>query len=346
MLIKEAKRLACEWTAQYARDHEILGAYFNGSVIEMEDHATLPASSDVDINLVVDGREPAEKPGKLLYQNVLLEASFIQKDSLFPAEKLLGTYEIVGAFRKDNIILDESGQLQALLETVSSEFTEPCWVRARMKAVAEKIERVSGGFDMRGPLLQNLNPWLFSAGICTHLLMVGALVNPTVRLRYLKLRPVLLDNGCGDLYEKLLELLGCRNFTAQQTAEHLKELAVTFDRTCPHAPGTSFPFSNDIGPHARAVVIDGSEELIRQGNHREAVFWMAATFVRCHLILQQTDEEAHQDRLPAMLRMFGDMGADSNDRLAGKIEQMRQMLPELQAAAETLYQKQCLGTAQ
>lgn len=346
MLIKEAKRLAREWTVQYAKDHKILGAYFNGSVIEMEDHAMLPASSDVDINLVIEGKEPAEKPGKLLYQNALLEASFIQKDSLFPAEKLLGTYEIVGAFRKDNIILDESGQLRALLETVSGEFAEPRWVRARMKAVTDKIERMSGGFDTQRPLLQNLNPWLFSAGICTHLLMVGGLVNPTVRLRYLKLRPALLENGFGDLYEKLLGLLGCGDFTAQQTAEHLRELAATFDQTCPYAPKTNFPFSNDIGPHARAVVIDGSEELIRQGDHREAVFWMAATFVRCHLILQQTDEQAHQDRLPAMLRMFRDMGADSNVRLAGKIEQMHQMLPELQAAAEALYQKQRPETAE
>jgi|GEM_PF-3678899 len=97
MLIKNAKRLAWEWVECYAQDRRILGAYLCGSVIDMEERATLPWTCDVDIHLVIDGEEPSEKPGKLLYKDVLLEVSFIQKGSLFPAEKLLAAYEIVGA---------------------------------------------------------------------------------------------------------------------------------------------------------------------------------------------------------------------------------------------------------
>lgn len=339
MLIRDAKRLAREWVERYAQDHRILGAYLGGSVIEMEEDATLPDSSDVDINLVIDGKESSEKPGKLLYRDALLEASFIQMADLFPAERLLLFYEIVGAFRKDNILLDPDGLLRELQKTVAAAFAKPCWVQARMRRVTEKILHGTGGFRTDTPLLDNINPWLFPAGICTHLLMVGALVNPTVRLRYLKVRPVLLENGYGGLYEKLLGLLGCSGFTQEQTQRHLDALADTFDVTCRYAPQTHFPFSNDIGPHARAVVVDGSRQLIRQGDYREAVFWMAATFVRCHLILRETDGDEHQRLYPAMLRLFADMGVDSNASIARKIREIHGILPELEAAAAVLYEK-------
>lgn len=339
MLIKDAKRLAREWVERYAADHRILGAYFSGSVIEMEEEAVLPETSDVDINLVIDGEEPSEKPGKLMYQNVLLEASFIQKDSLFPAEKLLAFYEIVGAFRRDNILLDPGGLLRELHTTVSAEFAKPRWVQARMEHVTEKIKNGMAGFRLDSPLLDNVNPWLFPAGICTHLLMVGALVNPTVRLRYLKLRPVLLDHGYGELYENLLGLLRCDHFTCKQTKRHLEALTETFDTACRSAPQTHFPFSNDISPYARAVVIDGSGQLIEQGNHREAVFWMAATFVRCHLILRETNEKEHRRLFPQMLRLLADMDADSNEKITERIEEIHHILPELESAAGVLYRK-------
>lgn len=343
MLIKDAKRLAREWVEHYAENHRILGAYLGGSVIEMDGEDLLPETSDVDINLVIDGAEPSEKPGKLLYRKALLEASFIQKDSLFPAEKLLVFYEITGAFRKDNILLDPDGLLRGLHETVSASFAESRWVQVRMERVTEKIRNGTAGFRMESPLLDNVNPWLFPAGICTHLLMAGALVNPTVRLRYLKLRPVLLEHGYEKLYEKLLAILGCDHFTVEQSQCHLETLAETFDTACRYAPETHFPFSNDISPYARAVVIGGSEQLIRQGDHREAVFWMAATFVRCHLILREMDESEHQRLFPQMLRLLADLGADSNEKIAAKIEEVHRILPELQTAAGELYRKICPG---
>jgi hypothetical protein len=44
---------------------------------------------------------------------------------------------------------------------------------------------------------------------------------------------------------------------------------------------SDLPFSSDITPLARAIAIEGSQQLINAGNHREAVFWTIATFARC-----------------------------------------------------------------
>ena len=48
---------------------------------------------------------------------------------------------------------------------------------------------------------------------------------------------------------------------------------------------TRFLFSGDITPQARGVAIGGSQALIDRGDHRDAMFWIVATFARCHAIL-------------------------------------------------------------
>jgi hypothetical protein len=47
---------------------------------------------------------------------------------------------------------------------------------------------------------------------------------------------------------------------------------------------TPYRFSTDISDLARSIAIDGSRELIEGGLHREAVFWIAATYSRCRTI--------------------------------------------------------------
>lgn len=341
LTMKEAKRLALEWVQAYSRDHEIVGAYFNGSITAMDESAELSPFSDIDINIVIDSSKPEEKLGKFIYKEVLLDVSFIAKEDLLPLDKLLSTYEIAGAFRADNILLDKTSFLHELVRVVSSDFSKPNWVEARCLSVVNKIQRGIKGFHMDNPLLDNINPWLFPAAICVHLLLVGAQLNPTVRLRYLLLRPVLQKAGLTELYEELLDLIGCRNISAGQVERHLDALEQTFDLACQHSSQVSFPFSNDITSYSRPVVIDGSRHLIRQGDHREAMFWIAATFVRCHLILRTANPSAHRTLMPEFMSLLEDMGVKNNKDIQEHIEAIELILPRVKDASHTLYQDWC-----
>jgi hypothetical protein len=49
--------------------------------------------------------------------------------------------------------------------------------------------------------------------------------------------------------------------------------------------GAPFFFASDISYIARPISIGGSRELIERGYHREAVFWMVATYSRCQKML-------------------------------------------------------------
>lgn len=64
----------------------------------------------------------------------------------------------------------------------------------------------------------------------------------------------------------------------------LDALGRTFDATAAVAR-TPFLFSSDITAAARPIAIDGSRALIDRGDHREAVFWILATYARCQTIL-------------------------------------------------------------
>ncbi|HET7095074.1 MAG TPA: hypothetical protein VFI22_16400, partial [Thermomicrobiales bacterium] len=127
---------------------------------------------------------------------------------------------------------------------------------------------------------------LFAAGVTTHILLVAGLRNPTVRRRYLTTRELL--TGCGrlDAYAPLLDLLGCGRMTRSQVERHLDALAVAFD-AAKAVVTTPFSFAGDISDLARPLAIDGSRALIDAGDHREAVFWIAATWSRCQLIWQR-----------------------------------------------------------
>lgn len=326
--IDEAKTIARGWVQAYMAEHEeVLGAVLNGSVAELPDWASLPETSDVDINLIV--REaPAHKPGKFPYHGVLLEVSFLPLSMLQPKESVLTRYEIAGAFRSESQVLgDRDETLGQLAAYAAQRFSQPQWVQARCEAVYRKIEQ-GAVFSPNSPMLDNINPWLFPCGIMTHAILVAAQRNPTVRLRYLRAREVLEAWQRPDAYETLLSVLGCGAMSASRMLSHLNHLEMTYDLAAANCK-SAFPFRNDIHPASRIVAIDGSRALIEAGDHREAAFWIIVTFERCHRILRADAPDLHAQCLPDFMALLSELDADTPQKLAGRIAAVRAHLPWL-----------------
>ena len=65
MLVSQAKEIARQWVTEECEGlPDFLGAYLVGSVTQLPDDSELPASSDVDIAVVLAGSEPENKPTK------------------------------------------------------------------------------------------------------------------------------------------------------------------------------------------------------------------------------------------------------------------------------------------
>ncbi|MFF4830296.1 hypothetical protein [Streptomyces sp. NPDC001315] len=336
MKLGPARSIAAEWVARHARSDAVFrGAYFSGSTVGLPDDAELPPSSDIDIVVITAEDEPPAKPGKLRYRDTLLEVSYLPWAQLVSADDVLASYHLAGSFRTDTIIDDPTGHLRTLRAHVSGHFAARPWVRRRCQDARHRIETRLAAIDAAAPFHEQVLSWLFPTGVTTHVLLVAALRNPTVRLRYLAAREVLTDYGRLGLYPELLDLLGCRNLPARRIQHHLRELTKAFDAAAEVAK-TPFFFSSDITPPARPIAIDGSQDLIDRGDHHEAVFWIIATFARCHTVLAADAPELHHALAPAFQAAVTDLGISSTEDLLHRAEAVTRFLPRLWQTAEDI----------
>ncbi|MGH2548036.1 MAG: hypothetical protein ACRDHN_01500, partial [Thermomicrobiales bacterium] len=149
--------------------------------------------------------------------------------------------------------------------------------------------------------------------------LVPALENPTVRKRYLAARSVLARYGFETEYLAMLDLLGARDLSHEQVGGYLDSMIEAFD-AAKRVIQTPFFFAADISDVSRSVAVDGSRELIATGDHREAIFWIVATYCRCRKVL--TTDGAPGAHLPfdaGFLAMLGDLG------VAGYADRVRQV---------------------
>jgi hypothetical protein len=336
MRVGLARTAAAEWVKQHAsREAGFCGAYFSGSTIGLPEDTEMSAASDIDVVIVTEAELPL-KLGKFVYRGTLVEATYLSWNQLVSVEEVLISYHLANSFRVNTIIADPTGHMHKLQTQVSRHFAELIWVRRRCENARQKIEYGLRAIDTSAPLHDQVSAWLFPTGVTTHVLLVAALRNPTVRLRYLSARDMLMEYGHGGLYPDLLKLLGCAHLTPRRVEHHLAELAQTFDAAAAAAK-TPFFFSTDITTTARPIAIGGSYELIRAGCHREAVFWIVATFARCHKILTaDAPPDLERALAPAFDAILADLGITSASTLIRRAEDVIQFLPRLWETTEAI----------
>ncbi|MEU1370693.1 hypothetical protein ABZ454_31750 [Streptomyces sp. NPDC005803] len=337
MRVGAARAAAVHWVAAHARPATgYRGAYFSGSTVGRADDAELPPSSDVDVVVVTEEDDPPVKPGKLRHEGALLEITYVPWAELRDPEAVLSSYHLAGSFRSDTVIDDPTGDLRSLYAYVSSRFTDRRRVRRRCLDARHRVEGRLAAFDASAPFHEQVPAWMFPTGVTTHVLLVAALRNPTVRLRYRAVRDVLGAYGQPELYRELLGLLGCADVSARQVRHHVAELTRTFDATVPVAR-TPFFFSSDLTEQARPIAVDGSLELLERGEHREAVFWIIATLARCHTVLAVDAPALHTARLPAFEAAVAELtGITCTADLLDRREEVLRFLPRLEEATETV----------
>ncbi len=330
VLVKDAKEVARRWVMDEAAGAPgFSGAFFHGSINWLSDDATLPATSDVDVMVVLDGADPPDKLGKFLYRDVLLEVSYLPRDQLPSADAVLGQYNLAGSFHRPNIIADPSGWLTPLQAAVAEDYAKRRWVTTRCEHARDKIIERLQWVSPAARFHEQVITWLFPTGVTTHVLLVAGLQNPTVRRRYEAVHELLAQFGRLDFHETLLQLLGCAELSPARVERHLATLTEVFDATTPVVT-TPFFFASDLGAGARPIAIDGTRDLIERGYHREAVFWIVATYSRCLIVLAQDAPAEMQERFrPGYEHLLGDLGITSPADLQHRSAQVLEQLPDV-----------------
>src|SRR5215212_2368375 len=337
MRVQQAKEVARQWVLAAADQIPgFSGAFYHGSVNGLRDEAILPATSDVDIMVVLADPDSVDKLGKFHYRDVLLEVSYLPADQVWSAERVLGQYHLAGSFRTASIIADPTGQLTSVQAAVAKDFAQRRWVYTRCEQARDKVLNNLAGVSETAPFHDQVMPWLFATGVTTHVLLVAGLRNPTVRRRYMAVQELLTEYGHAAFYTDLLELLGCAGMRREQVAQHLAAMTEAFDAAKIMVKSPFF-FASDLSDLARPIAIDGSRELIARGSHREAVFWLAATYSRCQKVFDQDAPVEMRDRFsPGYRRLLGDLGIHGFADLQQRSDQVQELLPRVWDVAEAI----------
>jgi hypothetical protein len=286
VLVDEARTVARDWVrSEVAGQDWFRGAFLTGSALAADAGAEHPATSDVDVAVLVAGEVAPPKLGKFGARGVLLEVTYLPGTLLADADTLARDHALAPSFRTAaGILADPTGRLHELVTLIGPGFAGPPATRLRCRSVLDKQATGLAAAEPAASWHEQVSSWMFPTSLSAVAVLVAALRTPTVRTRYLAARRVLHEHGAGDVHAELLAHLGCAGCPPELVARHLDSCEEIFDAAAAVAATPLF-FRSDISSAARPIAIDGSRALVAAGDHREAVFWVVATMSRCLSIL-------------------------------------------------------------
>ena len=338
MTVKECAAIAARFVRENETRHPgYIGAYVGGSTAAMPPGAQIAGGSDMDVYVVCEAPPPSKR-GKFEYLGALIEVSYVAAADIFPAEKALGDYHLANSLRYRFVLDDPRGALCALEKKVARDFAQLSNIIRRRDHALDRVRAGLMHIDYDAPLPDLTLSWLFPTGITTHAVLVSALRNPTIRLRYLRAREVMLENGLAREYEMLLEISGFERVTRAQAQALMDALEPIYDRAAA-VQRTPFSFGSDISAQSRPAAIDALRTLSASGRQREVMFWIMATYARAMKILLVDDPESYFKYLECFEGALALVGRRDNAAIGSQAGKVLAYLPKLGLITDRLAQK-------
>lgn len=125
--VKQARDVARQWMVEEAiAIPGFRGAYTAGSTNWLSEDAGLPATSDLDVMVVLAEPNRACGRRKFLYHGVLLEVSYLCQDQFQSPSRILSDYHLAPSFRTTKIMADPVGFLEPLFAEVCRDYVSGC----------------------------------------------------------------------------------------------------------------------------------------------------------------------------------------------------------------------------
>jgi hypothetical protein len=263
-----------------------LGAHLMGGITSMASGEPFPTYRDVDLHLIF--RDDVEMPGEnmeALYKGLMIEAGFRQQKDYRTPEVVLADPVIASHMAIPSIVCDPTGWLTRLHEAVAQEYAQHRWVQARCEG--EKHEAFSWlerAASLPDPITA-LNLLGYTCTFVSGVLALASLQPITGRRGAMQMRHILERWGRVDLHERLLEVFGVAHLSREQVESSLRDATEAFDIAV-QVKRTPHPFGHKMHVHLRPYLVDGTQEMIREGYHREAAGWVMAYYASSIQIIQ------------------------------------------------------------
>jgi len=339
MYVGEVIAIAREWMERHGRDLPgCQAAHLVGSLTGLPHNSIFAAYRDVDISIVSSVEHSGEAAVlDIPYRGLIIECGFHSLADYRSAGKLLAHPGLAAHLAVDCVLYDPDGLLATVQPIVARDYRRRRWVLERCEAekrdtlrLLEQAERAEAPGEYMLALYS-----LVGMALCG-LLMVATLQAPTHRRCLVLARDLLYERDRPELYEALLDLLGHATLSRAEVERWLALASVAFDRAVAVKRSPS-PFGFKFKPHVRPYLIDGARELIEQGLHREAMWWLGFVYFASNAVIQNDGDAGEQPDYQARLCEFlGPLASETATERRGRVLRARRLADALFTLADQL----------
>jgi len=336
--VGEVVEIVREWVGLHARHlPDFAGAYLWGGITALPPDAPFHLYRDVDVVLVLT-QGAQDDNLEVLYRGLLLEVISKNLEAHQDAEALLANPSDGPNIATTQILADPTGILVPLQQAVAADYRRRRWIWARCEAEkASAAQQLAAMRQVSNPINSHEPFWpvwlLLSA--LSGLLAVAQLKRPTTRRTLALLRELLEAHGRPDLHEAALALMGCAHLSRADVQALLDQSVIAFERAVA-VYQTPIPFGFMMRAHLRPYLAEATQEMIDEGNHREAMFWISCLDTP-YLVLQNDAPDAEKPVFAAQLQaILAALGYTSAEAWAERVAAAERLTQEIYSIADTL----------
>ncbi|NOZ27475.1 MAG: hypothetical protein GXP39_05400 [Chloroflexi bacterium] len=292
MQVSQVIQIAHDWVQEMASQTPgFCGAYLAGSINQLQEEETFPSYRDVDIYMVVEDLDqvPAQRV-KHLYKGCFIEGVFMSLEGHSSSKAILSSPLYAPNIVVGRILADPRGILSNFQQIVEREYSRRRWVKARCQYEKRMALEHLGAMDPKGLADEMFYHLLWFVLGIGGLIAVAHLRPPTVRRCLALSKELLQAQQRADLHEAILATWGCADLTLDEVESCLEQCVWCFDKAV-QVIRTPFYGDFDISHDARPYLIEGSYEMLREGYHREAMFWIAIIHYLANKAIQNDGPE-------------------------------------------------------
>lgn len=337
--VREVVEIVREWVDLHARHMPgFAGAYLWAGITALPADAPFPLYRDVDVVVVfVEGTQ--DDTQEVFYRGVMLEVIAKKLDAHMDAEAVLADPSHGPNMATTQVLADPTGVLVPLQQAVAAQYSRRRWVRSRCeaeKAAAElqlaAMRQVSGPVDAQEALW---TVWQLLSAL-SGLLAVAQLKRPTTRRTLSLLGELLGKQRRPDLHETVLTLWGSAHMSRADVQAMLDQSVIAFDRSV-EVYQTPTPYGFTIREHLLPYLTEATQEMIDEGRHREATFWIMALGTESYLVLQNDAPDVEKPVFAAQLQaMLAGLGYTSAETWAERVDSAERLAREIYLIADAL----------
>jgi hypothetical protein len=272
--VKEIVDRVREWVDLQARFlPDFAGAYLWGGITALSEDAPFRLYRDVDVVVVLTHGAPDDEQ-EVFYRGLILEVIWKNLDDHRNAEAILADPSAGPNVATTQILADPTGILTPVHQAVAAGYRHNRWIQARCAAEKVSAEKSLGAMRQAATAEDRLNSAREFLNAISGLLAVAQLKRPTTRRTLALLRELLEAQGRPDLNEVALTVMGSVHMSRADVLATLDQTMIAYDRAV-EVYQTSIPYGFALRAHIRPYYVDGAMEMIDEGNHREAVYWIS-----------------------------------------------------------------------